>query len=117
MGYRSDVALALTDASFKKMFAFVKDDIVLVELLEGAEIRKKNDWTLLYWSSVKWYDGFKDVAAVNAFVSSLEDSEDQDERDSFDYHIMGEDTDDYKHNGNWDTPFAISLNRSLDFCE
>ena len=114
MGYRSEVILALTDKNLKKMIQGI-DDKILVELLNHADRHEKDGWTLIHWSDVKWYEDYKDVAAVNNFISEIEDSEDEEVREGFSYHIMGEEQDDYTAKGTWDTPFEIRLNRSLDF--
>lgn len=114
MGYRSDVVLALTNKNLKKFFD-QNDDKVLTTLFDGVERHEKDDWTLFYWPSVKWYPDYADVKAVEDFVNQLEDSDQEEEREGFSYHIMGEDIDDYNSKGTWDTPFEISLNRSLDF--
>ena len=108
MGYRSDVALAMKEEKFKELLSSIKDDHTAVELLTGCEKHEKDGWILLYYDSVKWYDDFKEVKAINDFVDTLDE-------DDYSYHIMGEEVDDYKQSGTWDSPFEIRLSRSLDF--
>jgi hypothetical protein len=114
MGYRSEVLLALNEKCMKKLMASF-DDTLLLEVLSGSDRHEKDGWTLIHWNDVKWYDGYKDVDAINTFVADLEDSEDEEENEGYAFHILGEDQDDYTMKGNWDTPFEIQLHRSIDF--
>lgn len=108
MGYRSDVALAMKEKKFKQLLSSIKDDRTAVELLSGCSKYEKDGWILLYYDSVKWYDDFKEVKSINDFIDTIDE-------DDYSYHIMGEDQDDYKQTGTWDSPFEIRLSRSLEF--
>jgi hypothetical protein len=109
MGYRSDVALALKEEKFKDLLSSIKDDKAAVELLSGCDKHEKDGWVLLFYNSVKWYEDYKEVKAINDFVDTLDE-------DDYSYHVMGEEPDDYTQRGTWESPFEISLSRSLDFC-
>lgn len=52
MGYRSDVILAMKEATFKKMMEGLTDDIA-IELLEGCRKSIRDEWIMLNWSDVK----------------------------------------------------------------
>jgi uncharacterized protein YaaR (DUF327 family) len=108
MGYRSDVALAMKEEKFKDFLSSVKDDKTAVELLSGCDKYEKDGWILLFYNSVKWYDDYKEVKAINEFVDTLD-------ADDYSYHIMGEDSEDYTQKGTWESPFEIRLSRSLEF--
>lgn len=106
MGYRSDVILAMKHEKFKDLLKTM-DDRLAIRFLENQEVKEKDNWVLMNFVDVKWYEDFAEVKAVNTFVNTL------DEQD-FSYHILGEDDGDYTERGTWDTPFEIRLNRSLD---
>lgn len=107
MGYRSDVILAMKHEKFKELLKTM-DDRLAIRFLENQEVKERDNWVLIDFVDVKWYEDFAEVKAVNTFVDTL------DEQD-FSYHILGEEDDDYTKRGTWDTPFEIRLNRSLDF--
>ena len=107
MGYRSDVILAMKHEKFKELLKTM-DDRLAIRFLENQEVKERDNWVLIDFVDVKWYEGFAEVKAVDTFVDTL------DEQD-FSYHILGEEDDDYTKRGTWDTPFEIRLNRSLDF--
>jgi hypothetical protein len=106
MGYRSDVAIAMKKETFKAMLASVKDDRTAVELVTGCVQYEKDDFILLFYKDVKWYEDFKEVRAE--FIDTLDEEE-------YSYHVMGEDSEDYSVRGDLDNPFEISLSRSLEF--
>ena len=107
MGYRSDVILAMKHEKFKELLKTM-DDRLAIRFLENQEVKEKDNWVLMNFVDVKWYEDFAEVKAVNTFVDTL------DEQD-FSYHTLGEDDGDYTERGTWDTPFEIRLNRSLDY--
>jgi hypothetical protein len=112
MGYRSDVILAIKETSFKKMMEGLTDDIAL-ELMEGCRKSIRNEWIMLHWCDVKWYEDFKDVAAVMDFINS-EDCP----YDHYEFHRLSEEHDDYVCLGSdGESPFNIQLHRSLSFEE
>lgn len=116
MGYRSNVILAVTNKNLEKLFLDKDvDDSVLAEAISYCDIHEKEDWTLINWNDVKWHDGYKDVDLIKSFVARLTDSENEDERNGIEYHVMGESSDDYTVEGDGNSPFSIYLNRSLDF--
>ena len=107
MGYRSDVILAMKHEKFKELLKTM-DDRLAIRFLENQEVKERDNWVLIDFVDVKWYEDFAEVKAVNTFVDTLDEED-------FSYHILGEEEDDYTKRGTWDTPFEICLNRSLDF--
>ena len=107
MGYRSDVILAMKHEKFKELLKTM-DDRLAIRFLENQEVKERDNWVLIDFVDVKWYEDFAEVKAVNTFVDTLDEED-------FSYHILGEEDDDYTKRGTWDTPFEIRLNRSLDF--
>lgn len=105
MGYRSDVALALTNEQFGKLINSVDDETAT--LIAEAKEAEKDGWVLCIWTDVKWHDGYKEVDAINHFLDALDE-------EHYDYHIMGEESDDYTHKGNILSPFALHLQRQLN---
>jgi len=119
MGYRSDVVLAVSEelmphflgalAKTPEARAFVfKDHCAMEENYDGKKT------FLVHWSSVKWYDSFPGVAAVQEFVERCEngdiDLEDLD--DHYRFIRLGEDTSDMEEEGNlcsWDICFHRSI--------
>lgn len=108
MGYRSDVVIAMKDEKFAELVKSMDDKVATNFFEMTGEPKKRNDWTLVHITDVKWYEDYPEVKAVNDFLSYLEE-------DDFAYHIMGEDNEDYTHKGTWETPFEIRLQRSLDY--
>lgn len=107
MGYRSDVALAMKEERFKELIKTM-DDKTAAEFVSGADFKEREEWVLVYFSDVKWYDDYPEVKAVNNFISDLDEED-------YSYHILGEDQDDYIQRGTYDNPFEIRLTRSLDY--
>lgn len=110
MGYRSQVIVAFTDEEFKELLHSC-DDGAAINILEGANIHHAKGWILLNYDWVKWYDGFPEVDAVNKYINKLQDED----KETYEFHRMGENYEDYDHSGMSNSPFEISMNRSLDF--
>lgn len=108
MGYRSEVLLALKDEKVVELFMYFSD-IAAINITEYVEIHKRNGWTLLSFEDVKWYDDYPEVKAINEFVDTLDE-------DEYEFHIMGEDNDDYTVRGEQgNSPFNIYISRELNF--
>lgn len=107
MGYHSEVILAMKDEKFKELLKTMEDRLA-IDFVDGHEIKEKDDWVLMHFVDVKWYEDFPEVKAVNTFVDTLNEED-------FSYHILGEEDGDYTDRGAWDTPFNISLNRSISY--
>jgi hypothetical protein len=110
MGYRSTVMAAFHEKTFEKLLSSC-DDNVAINVLLGADKHYKSDWILLHYDWVKWYDSFEEVKKMDEFINELEDNLDE----TFEFHRMGEEYDDYEVKGSGNSPFHICINRSLDF--
>lgn len=120
MGYRSNVALALTKEAVQKLNVAItkaddeksnaasqllaNPDKHLCDADTGAEL-----WS---WNAVKWYADYPDVAFVENFMAHIAGNEN--------YHFIriGEDWDDSEVSGYFlDNPFDLHLIREVAFEE
>ena len=120
MGYRSDVALALSHAAALKLHELVKvtedrDKTSLVRMPERHVVDEATGHEIFYWEYMKWYDddrtdeAYKDVCFVADFIDSLESSE-------YLFCRVGEDTDDTEIRGEfWSNPFDLGIVRRIEF--
>lgn len=110
MGYRSEVALALKNETFKQMIHTMSDEIA-PEILIGTKRFFAEGWILIKWDSVKWYDQFPEVAAVEAFMNNLDSS---DRVEEYAFARVGEEWDDIEERGSCcRPPFHLSVQRSV----
>lgn len=68
MGYYSEVAIAMWQDDLKEMFALASSKDNALNLLKNAEIRESGNKSVIYWISVKWYDGYDDVKFIRSFL-------------------------------------------------
>jgi hypothetical protein len=70
MGYRSEVTIAIKKETFIK-HSLLAANIPLILIEEQRHEFEDN----YYWNmqSIKWYESFEDVAAVNTFIDNLID--------------------------------------------
>jgi hypothetical protein len=118
MGYRSEVGLCLTkDAAAKLDEARAYMKVVRDErlgdtdrLFMSAEERHDEDGSIAYyWSSLKWYADYEDVAFVDKFLKSIDGSD-------YLFLRVGEDVDDTESRGWWwDNPFEMRVSREIMF--
>ena len=100
MGYRSDVAIVMKEKDFHTMLEEVKQ--TEIEWLNGwilsgynhpksknkpfSELNpQSDDWVVLYWEWVKWYDDYQEVAFIENFLQKI---------NQYDFIRIGEDDDD-----------------------
>lgn len=107
MGYRSDVYVAFEDSATKRFVneLSAKD---ICNFLGASETYRKDGWTLFFFSDVKWYDDYSEVKSCMSFIDKLED-------DYYEYHCLGEDSEDYEYRNSGVSPFHIHMSRSIDF--
>ena len=107
MGYRSQVAVALTDDAarlFKIIISHFPKDHEIHSLM-SADQSSFNDTTLrealddsqwvgskIYFEDVKWYDGYSCVQVVSEFLESIPPED-------FRYIRIGEESDDVEETG------------------
>ncbi len=122
MGYRSDVAFALTkqgvDALKNKISKLDADSETrksVMELLDNADNHlvdpSKGD-ELWYWEGIKWYEDYLDIAFIEKFLNE--------EIDISDYRLIriGDDYDDTSVDGCFlDDNFDLRVSRSIQFAQ
>ena len=111
MGYRSEVLVAFKEELAKRYFNEVSTKIAL-ETLNSCQKHITDGWIMLQYSDVKWYDGYPEVDAITEFMNNLEGTDDS---ENYEFHRMGEDSEDYEYKNQGCSPFNICLSRSLDF--
>ena len=118
MGYRSDVALALSKEAVRKLNMAIANadnekskaasqllanpDKHLCDMDTGAEL-----WS---WKELKWCADYPDVAFIENFMDNIA------EDDNYRFIRIGEDWDDAELEGYFlDNPFALHLCREISF--
>ena len=105
MGYRSDVGIMCQPKAyemFKKEFNVISPHKVL----------QRDDYHLIIWEWVKWYDEFDDVAKVNEIMAELND---RDHEDGYGYKFLRigeEDTDVESRTNNYEV--ELWMRREID---
>jgi hypothetical protein len=116
MGYRSEVAIALTSEAAKKLLVLQDFCPELKQLISDAEdtihfdkksIDQGHD-TKFYWSHVKWYDSYTEIQQMETFLYNLLDGDD------FLLLRIGEETDDMESQGHyWESDMHIQRSIAL----
>jgi hypothetical protein len=119
MGYRSEVRLAMTEKVYLENEAKIKENLKDADLMHCSDVMffvgkdkdgansdgyKEEKVYYFLWESVKWYDDFDDVKAINTFV----DENDEDTQ----FLRIGEEDDDIERSGN--SELGICFIRSTD---
>ncbi len=128
MGYRSQVVLAMSPEVAPAFLALCAKRPEVMRLCQDADeftsgYESPGDY-FMHWSSIKWYEDFPDVAALQEFVEHLEsddltkygeenDPEDSQWHECFKFIRLGEDPDDYDQRG-YGFPDIISY-RALSY--
>ena len=80
MGYYSDVAIAMKKTDLKLMLdeaLKLEDDKWTYNFIEEGSLNSPvwndEEYTLLYWSDVKWYDTKGEVTFIKDFLNHIED--------------------------------------------
>ncbi len=125
MGYRSEVLLAIAPEAAHAFMTLTAQNPAVMQMCHDADqfesgYDQKGDW-LIYWSHIKWYDSYPEVAAIVAFIEALEsedltdygETEEKDWSECFKFIRCGEDMDDNESRG---YGFEnIHMRRSIDF--
>lgn len=116
MGYRSEVAIALTPEAANKLFVLQNFCPELKQLINDADdtlhfdkesIDKGLD-AKLYWNYIKWYDSYTEVQQMETFLYNLL------EDDTYLLLRIGEETDDMETQGHyWESDMCIQRSISL----
>ena len=133
MGYRSEVVLAIAPEAASAFMALCAKEPKVLELCQEADQfvsgrDQEGDW-FMYWSGIKWYDAYEDVAALSQFIEMLDsdnltdygeperpkrdDGTDDQWGEYFKFIRLGEDLDDTTDQG-WAFP-DICIQRTLSF--
>lgn len=117
MGYRSDVALCLSQNGISaltekldKSSPAIRDEAK--ELLDHPKNHFTDSATgsqFWYWEGLKWYEDFPDVGFIEHLMGKLDIKE-------YLFIRIGEDSDDNEIQGAyWNNPFGMCLSRSIEF--
>ena len=72
MGYRSEVAIAIENEAFKELLEKAKaENKSDLELIQSASIYRTDKFTTLYFTWMKWYEGYEDVEFVESFIREI----------------------------------------------
>ena len=107
MGYRSDVAIALSKEAAallkKRLEAATADERYLLDNADLHNVDKESGDELWRWHYVKFYEEFREVAFINSFLQELDPS-------NFMFIRVGETYDDIEINGDyWLNAFGLDV--------
>ena len=106
MGYRSEVALALCSEADELLKANAKWIPELAELIKDSESDAEERY---FWSSIKWYESFPEIDAMNRFLAFLECHDYQ-----FGFIRLGEEEDDIERMGH-PSEYDMYIQRSIEW--
>ena len=106
MGYRSEVALALCPEADELLQANAKWIPELAELIKDSESDAEERY---FWSSIKWYESFPEIDAMNRFLAFLECHDYQ-----FGFIRLGEEEDDIERMGH-PSEYDMYIQRSIEW--
>ena len=114
MGYRSEVVLVVGKEALP-LFLNALATCEMARKLCYSEADKRIDnyddgAVLFHWDHIKWYDTFKEVAALEEFMN---DCDAEDMEDHYRFVRTGEELDDNEHRGYGFNDIYVS--RSIDF--
>ena len=91
MGYRSDVFLRIAEPLVEVVQAAAKLDPKLEEILKDGE-SDHGSKTDFYWESVKWYDSYPEIQAIEGMLDDLDE-------DDYGFIRLGEEQGDIEQKG------------------
>lgn len=106
MGYRSQVALGLCEEADQLLKANAEMIPELAELIKDSESDAPERY---FWSSIKWYDSYKEIDAMNRFLEFLECHDYQ-----FGFIRLGEDEEDI-HRMGYPSEYDMWVNRCIEW--
>jgi hypothetical protein len=77
-----------------------------------------NDWIKVEWSSTKWYDGYEEVAEVNAAIklfAATFRADDDDTKVAWESIRIGEEIADIEHDGSIYQNYRLGASREITF--
>ena len=90
MGYRSRVAIALSDDARETIKSAMKLDKNLRELVDYSDEDLAHG--RIYFSDIKWYEGYPEIDAMESFLNQLDE-------EGYGFIRIGEDHDDVEEKG------------------
>ena len=111
MGYRSDVAIAMTKKAAEllktKLAEATPDQRYLLDNPDLYEVDSKTEEALWRWHYVKWYEEFAEVAFIDNVLKELSD-------DDYLFIRLGENYDDIELRGDfWGNVFELGVSTSI----
>lgn len=73
MGYRSDVAICVTNEDYQKLCEKMQANGVF-EFLHRAKLYEKGKYIILKWDWVKWYEDYPEIQTIESFLESCEEA-------------------------------------------
>lgn len=119
MGYRSDVTIAFYVREDKqKNFPLLKlwfDENY--PKLDFGEVDEGGDCIAVWYTSVKWYDGYEDVQRVGDAVTNFQEAFNTNENTAFAYETIrvGEETSDIEWDGSAYHDYRLGVDRTIRF--
>ena len=111
MGYRSDVGFSCTEGLHKVVNELAEVHQSFKQFLNDSEPRfHKDDEGRYLWLSCKFYDSFKEVAALQNLMSFFDDACLD---DHYGFIRIGEELDDVEQKGN-PYEFEMYVNRNIE---
>ena len=125
MGYRSEVVLAVSKPMVPHFLTVLAQHESVRQLVHDADQLEENydGGMLMYWSGIKWYESYPEIAAIEKFVSDCESecvegwadtSNPYTEYEHFRFVRIGEETDDIEEKGGFGDG-EIHISRSVHF--
>jgi hypothetical protein len=105
MGYRSEVALALSKEAYNNMPENVKNAF---NEIGWKNPNSENENSVIFYNDwIKWYESDNEINLIENFISNLEDKH-------FGFIRLGEDNEDIEFKGKY-FDFGISFVRKIEF--
>ena len=126
MGYRSEVVLAVSKPMVPHFLTVLAQHESVRQLVHDADQFEENyidGGMLMYWSGIKWYESYPEIAAIEKFVSDCEsecvegwapEEEHDTEYDHFRFVRIGEETNDVEEKGGF-ADCDICVTRAVNF--
>ena len=112
MGYRSEVVLALKPKAAILLSTVRAGGGAIASLLteDASDVTREEDGSVIYrWGGIKWYDSYPEIAAIENFMSRLEE---EDMEEDYRFVRVGEDMDDNEVRG---YGFEVGIARSIEW--
>jgi hypothetical protein len=121
MGYRSDVTYVFyTMKPDVVPFAAIKlwfDENFAKKVKYPDKIETGDDWIMVHWEGVKWYDDFDEVKDTRNATVLFAETFEADNTDNVAWEMVevGEDINDIKHEGSVHATFRLDVSREIHF--